>query len=180
MFCPNCGTKLEDDAVFCTSCGVQLNKDQGSAPQPAAQPEAVSEQTVENTWQEAPQQNANQDVWQQAEPGAQAEGQTQPPADVVAPPDYMTINIILTVVSVFACCFSCIGVIGIITGIIGIVSASGVRSAMSAHNYALAEQKSKTAKNMWIVTAVILGVSVFFGILFAVMGMSSYILEEFL
>lgn len=92
----------------------------------------------------------------------------------------MTVNIILTVVSVFACCFSCIGVIGIITGIIGIVSASGVRSAMSAHNYALAEQKSKTAKNMWIVTAVILGVSVFFGILFAVMGMSSYILEEFL
>ena len=32
MFCPNCGTKLEDDAVFCTSCGIQLNKDQGSAP----------------------------------------------------------------------------------------------------------------------------------------------------
>ena len=24
MFCPNCGTKLEDGAVFCTSCGVRI------------------------------------------------------------------------------------------------------------------------------------------------------------
>ena len=27
MFCPNCGTKLEDGAVFCTSCGVRIAQD---------------------------------------------------------------------------------------------------------------------------------------------------------
>ena len=54
-----------------------------------------------------------------------------------------------------------------------------VRSAIQAHNYALAEQKSKAAKNMWIATAVILGVSVLLGLLLAVTGFMTGFMEEF-
>ena len=36
MFCPKCGTQLEDGARFCPTCGRQVN---GA---PAAQPEPVS------------------------------------------------------------------------------------------------------------------------------------------
>lgn len=71
----------------------------------------------------------------------------------------------LTVVSVFVCCFSCLSIAALVTGIIGIVSGTQVRSAIQAHDYALAEQKSKAAKNMWIATAVILGVSVVLAII---------------
>lgn len=28
MYCRNCGTKLEDDALFCTSCGVRISQEQ--------------------------------------------------------------------------------------------------------------------------------------------------------
>ena len=34
MFCPNCGTKLEDGAVFCTSCGVRIAQDTPTPVQP--------------------------------------------------------------------------------------------------------------------------------------------------
>jgi hypothetical protein len=160
MFCPNCGTKLDDDAVFCTSCGVRLAQDQ------------ASEQTAsEPVWQDAPvQEPASQEVWQSGAPS----GSEPPPqaAPMASPPDYLTINIILTVVSFFACCF---GIISLITGIIGIVNSAGVRSAMNAGNYALAEQKSRTAKNLWIATAIILGVSIIFGIVLAAMGFSNYL-----
>ena len=38
-FCPKCGTKLEDDAVFCSNCG---EKQPGFAPKPAAEETAPS------------------------------------------------------------------------------------------------------------------------------------------
>ena len=95
------------------------------------------------------------------------------------PPDYLTINIVLTVVSVFVCCFSCLSIAALVTGIIGIVMSTQVRSAIQAHNYALAEQKSKAAKNMWIATAVILGVSVLLGLLLTVTGFMTGFMEEF-
>ena len=43
----------------------------------------------------------------------------------------------------------------------------------------LAEQKSKAAKNMWIATAVILGVSVLLGLLLTVTGFMTGFMEEF-
>lgn len=85
----------------------------------------------------------------------------------------------LTVVSVFVCCFSCLSIAALVTGIIGIVMSTQVRSAIQAHNYALAEQKSKAAKNMWIATAVILGVSVLLGLLLTVTGFMTGFMEEF-
>ncbi|MGI5885192.1 MAG: zinc-ribbon domain-containing protein [Candidatus Spyradocola sp.] len=172
MFCPNCGTKLEDNAAFCPSCGASVNA-ANAAPSDsnassAAQPEQGSWQDAPTTPPAAP----NQDPWQQnAEQATVVDGGP-------TPPDYLTINIVLTVVSVFVCCFSCLSIAALVTGIIGIVMSTQVRSAIQAHNYALAEQKSKAAKNMWIATAVILGVSVLLGLLLAVTGFMSSFMEE--
>ena len=33
MFCPNCGTKNDDDALFCANCGTKLEV--AAAPAPA-------------------------------------------------------------------------------------------------------------------------------------------------
>jgi hypothetical protein len=32
MFCPKCGTQLEDDLNFCTECGARLDEDAGELP----------------------------------------------------------------------------------------------------------------------------------------------------
>lgn len=38
MFCSNCGTKLDQNAVFCSECGQKVNQDAAPAPQPEVQP----------------------------------------------------------------------------------------------------------------------------------------------
>ena len=166
MFCPNCGSKLEDNAAFCPSCGAPAKAASANAATDNAAPNnAAADSSAQNTWQEAPI--------------------APPPAGEATvtngtnPPDYLTINIVLTVVSVFVCCFSCLSIAALVTGIIGIVMSTQVRSAIQAHNYALAEQKSKAAKNMWIATAVILGVSVLLGLLLTVTGFMTGFMEEF-
>lgn len=32
MFCPNCGTRLQEDCVFCTNCGVRVKETEETAP----------------------------------------------------------------------------------------------------------------------------------------------------
>ena len=108
----------------------------------AAPNNAAADSSAQNTWQEAPI----------APPPAPNAGEATV-TNGTNPPDYLTINIVLTVVSVFVCCFSCLSIAALVTGIIGIVMSTQVRSAIQAHDYALAEQKSKAAKNMWIATA---------------------------
>ena len=44
MFCPNCGTKNEDDALFCGNCGTRLVID---APQETPVQESVEEEPEE-------------------------------------------------------------------------------------------------------------------------------------
>ena len=179
MFCPNCGAQIDDHAAFCPSCGAQQQPQQNPV-NPA--PEAASD-----GWKEAPAA-ANPDPWQQPVSGSQPASDAQPVSDSqpvsgevtsTNPPDYLTVNIVLTVLSVFVCCFSCLSIASLVTGIIGIVSSTQVRSAIQAHNYALAEQKSKAAKNMWIATAVILGVSVVLGIVVMVSGFLGGFMEGF-
>ena len=34
MFCPKCGTKIEDSISFCPNCGSQTNLNQNVQPQP--------------------------------------------------------------------------------------------------------------------------------------------------
>ncbi|MGN0318503.1 MAG: zinc-ribbon domain-containing protein [Lachnospira sp.] len=58
MFCPNCGTKNEDDAVFCGNCGTSLAVNQDTSA-----PEAVAEtvtETVAETVTEATAETAKQ------------------------------------------------------------------------------------------------------------------------
>lgn len=165
MFCNQCGTKLEEGTSFCSSCGARLSD------QPAA-----AEPVQENEWQ----QPAN-DGWQQPEAPVQQQPYyaQQPAGD--APKDYMTVNIILTVVSVLTCC-NCLSWVSLITSIIGIVASSNTKSANLAGDYNLAAEKSKTAKAMWIASAIILGVSILFSILaFAGFSgdLSSYLYDIF-
>ena len=168
MFCPNCGSKLEDNAAFCPSCGAPVKAASANAATDNAAPNnAAADSSI------APPPAPNSDPWQQQNAGEATV------TNGTNPPDYLTINIVLTVVSVFVCCFSCLSIAALVTGIIGIVMSTQVRSAIQAHNYALAEQKSKAAKNMWIATAVILGVSVLLGLLLTVTGFMTGFMEEF-
>ncbi len=50
MFCPDCGTQLNDGARFCTDCGKQISSSDGfSAPQSYQQPvEPISQHLPEN------------------------------------------------------------------------------------------------------------------------------------
>ena len=177
MFCPNCGSKLEDNAAFCPSCGAPVKAASANAATDNAAPNnAAADSSAQNTWQEAPiapPPAPNSDPWLQQSAGEAyvTNGRN--------PPEYLSIHIELTVVSVFVCCFSCLSIAALVTGIIGIVMSTQVRSAIQAHNYALAEQKSKAAKNMWIATAVILGVSVLLGLLLTVTGFMTGFMEEF-
>lgn len=82
--------------------------------------------------------------------------------EALAPADYTTVNIILLVVSLLSCC-TCISIPAIITSIIGVVSGSACKKAIAAGNMELAAKKSKTAKTLWIVSAVILALAIIAG-----------------
>ena len=159
MFCPNCGTKLEDGAVFCTSCGVRIAQD---TPTPV-QPEQPADSAQQPLQSEAPVQQpapAEQpDIWHQAANDAPEDTWQQPTQDQqppfeqpivtntvpggAAPKDYLVVNIVLTALC-FLCC-SCINFFGLITGIIGIVSSSQVRKAVAAGDLALADRGNEAA-----------------------------------
>ena len=192
MFCPNCGTKLEDGAVFCTSCGVRIAQD---TPTPV-QPEQPADSAQQPLQSEAPVQQpapAEQpDIWHQAANDAPEDTWQQPAQDQqppfeqpivtntvpggAAPKDYLVVNIVLTVLC-FLCC-SCINFFGLISGIIGIVSSSQVRKAVAAGDLALADQKSRTAKAMMIATAVIFGLAVIMSIILVATGALQGAMDE--
>ena len=92
-----------------------------------------------------------------------------------APADYVTINIILCVASVLTCC-GCISIASLVTSIIGIVAGSARKKAIAAGDWATAEAKSKTAKTMWIVSAVIVGVSILSAIVLFLTGAAASML----
>lgn len=180
MFCPNCGTKLPDGAAFCSNCG---NKIQAAPVEPVteiptqqpAEPvyeQPAPEQPAEPVYEEpAPEQPAPENfTYEYTEPDGQPT--PEPAAQVVpdqAPADYMTINIILCVASVLTCC-GCVSIASIITSIIGIVAGSACKKAIAAGDWATAEAKSKTAKTMWIISAVIVGVSIIAAIILFATG----------
>jgi|GEM_PF-3430718 len=57
MFCPNCGTKLEDDVKFCPNCGNQISQNDSSSQEAKQVEPAAQTETVENTTAEATQAN---------------------------------------------------------------------------------------------------------------------------
>ena len=174
MFCPNCGTKLEDGAVFCTSCGVRIAQD---TPTPV-QPEQPADSAQQPLQSEAPVQQpapAEQpDIWHQAANDAPEDTWQQPAQDQQPPFEQ---PIVTNTVLCFLCC-SCINFFGLITGIIGIVSSSQVRKAVAAGDLALADQKSRTAKAMMIATAVIFGLAVIMSIILVATGALQGAMDE--
>lgn len=59
MFCPNCGTKLEDGVKFCPNCGNQISQNDSTSQaannvEPAKEAETVENTTVENASVENP------------------------------------------------------------------------------------------------------------------------------
>lgn len=172
MFCPNCGNKLPDGAAFCSNCGTKIQAapvepvteiptQQPAPEQPAPEQPAEPVYEAPAPEQPAPEQPAPETfTYEYTEPDGQPT--PEPAAQVVpdqAPADYMTINIILCVASVLTCC-GCVSIASLITSIIGIVAGSACKKAIAAGDWATAEAKSKTAKTMWIVSAVIVGVSI--------------------
>lgn len=182
MFCPNCGTKLPDGAAFCSNCG---NKIQAAPVEPVT--EIPTQQPAEPVYEQpapeqpAPEQPAEpvyerpvyeQPVYEQPAEPVYEQPVPEQPAQVVpdqAPADYMTINIILCVASVLTCC-GCVSVASLITSIIGIVAGSACKKAVAAGDWATAEAKSKTAKTMWIVSAVLVGLSIIAAIILFATG----------
>ena len=83
MFCPNCGSQLEDDAAFCTNCGTSISKDEEpgvtagetlSEEDNVSRLEAASGQTPDSG--PAPGQEA------QALPDAEPDVNVPPPGDI--------------------------------------------------------------------------------------------------
>ena len=193
MFCPNCGTKLPDEAMFCANCGTKLQAapvyeeptvtapvfDEPATARPVATaPEAPVHEPV--SARPAPQpvterpvivrepvsaRPAPQPVTERPSPAPKAPAapvEAELDGDVVAPADYTTVNVILMIVSILSCC-SCVSIISFITSLIGVISGSGCKKAIAAGDLAAAEKKGKTAKIMWVISAVLLALAILFG-----------------
>ena len=104
MFCPNCGTKNEDDALFCASCGTRLVEDTVQNTDTISQtPETVEATEPVVTGSIAPEQPAGGFDPNQAAGGFnpnQAAGNFKAPA--VKMDKWMMIVIVEAVVAVFA------------------------------------------------------------------------------
>ena len=167
MFCPNCGNKLPDGALFCANCGAKVQSDPAPASDPVYEAPVTEEPVTAQPYEEP--------VTEQ--PAYEAPVSAQPAGDVTAPADYMTVNIILLIVSVLSCC-GCVSIASIVTSIIGIVSGNACKKAIAEGDWATAEAKSKTAKTMWIVSAVIVGVSIIAGLILVLTGAIAGVASE--
>lgn len=74
MFCPNCGSQVDENATsFCPNCGAPVNNGQANP---------GNNQNAQNTWQQAgnyQQPNYQQDAYQQYAPGNQYNPNGEPP-----------------------------------------------------------------------------------------------------
>ena len=100
MYCPFCGTKLEDNSIFCTDCGKRVNEPQANAPQttnisetntPAPAPEPTPTPTVQTpaptpAAQPAPVQRPVATVTPASVPKAAPTAPTAPKAAPIATP----------------------------------------------------------------------------------------------
>ena len=189
VFCANCGTKLQaapEAPVYeepATARPVAVEPEAPVVERPvAAEPvserpvvmrEPVSVRPAPQPVTERPAPKA-EPVSARPAPAPKAPAPAPKPApkapaapveiddEVVAPADYTTVNIILMVVSILSCC-SCVSIIAFVTSLIGVISGSGCKKAIAAGDLAAAQKKGKTAKIMWIISAVLLALAILFG-----------------
>lgn len=158
MYCTNCGAQLPSDSKKCDICGTVLAPPVQQQQQPAYYPPPPPPQQA---YGQQPPQGYGQPPFSPP-PGM------QPPA---AAQDYLALNIILTILSVIGCCFS-ISCLGIPLGIAGIIYSSNARKAYAAGDLYAGNTAAKTAKTLFIIGAVILALSIAFGVLAAIFGWS--------
>lgn len=82
------------------------------------------------------------------------------PATPLKPKNWLTENIVATVVGLFCCCG-----VNAITGVIGIVFSTQVDTKYNAGDYAGAESSANTAKIMFYVTAGLVALGVILNII---------------
>lgn len=164
MFCPNCGTQIAENAQFCPNCGIKMQ----AAEEPAT---ARVEPVIEKPFVEEPATYAPNHV----ENNENTAKEPVAPAD--APADYTAANVITLIVSLLTCC-GCIPVVSLITSIVGLTSASACKKALAAGDLTLAKAKGKTAKTMWVISAVMLGISILFGLLVLILSIASPSIAE--
>ncbi len=211
MFCPNCGTKVADDAVFCMNCGTKLQVAAPAQPEPTTYQEPITytppvvddepatvyakaevekaEPILEETIAAEPVVEAPKaapvyeapvfeaPVYEAPAYEAPVVEEAERAEDVVIPADYKAPNIILLIVSVLSCC-GCVSVASIITSVVGLIAACGVKKAAEAGDMAKAQSKSKLAKTMWILSAVIVGLSIVLTLVFALTGVFGGVMAE--
>lgn len=189
-FCANCGTKLQAAAEKPAQPAPVM--DEPTTARPVQQPVPAPEKpvivrepaTARPAAPAAPiaQEPVSARPVQQPAPAAPKAPVQKPAApkapvnaadgEAAAPADYTVVNVILLVVSLLSCC-SCVSIVSIVTSIIGIVSGSACKKAIAAGDLDLAAKKGKTAKTMWIISAVLLGLAIILGLVFVLIGSMS-------
>ena len=120
MYCPKCGAQIPDGSISCGNCKMII-------PSPPSQPPDFSAFPPHGNF-------------------------PRPPGASMAPPfsrpqDYLTHNIIITVISALSC--SCLN---LATKIIGIIFAPNARNAFARGDYAAGASAAKTARILFIVS----------------------------
>jgi hypothetical protein len=146
MFCPNCGTQLDDNAKFCSKCGAKTGAEGAQeAPRP--------------TQPQTPQAQYGYKQYDQNE--------IKPSVSIIPFQDFFTHNIIITILSVFCCVCP-----GLITSIVGLVFSSKARTAASLGDIVNAQSSSNTAKTMFYISLVLIIISFIISIIYvAVVGL---------
>jgi len=130
MQCPKCGWQNPDNVTKCNNCFTEMTPAAPQQPQP-------TQQMPQQPYAQQPQQPYTQQPYGQA-PG----GQTVP--------DYMIWSVIITIVSLFCCCYLPVPVA---FGIVAIVKSSQANNKKAMGDYLGALRESNAAKT-WLYWAV--------------------------
>ena len=176
MFCPNCGSKIDDNAPFCSFCGAKLGASGGSGYESDIESivDSAGEPAVKSRiTRPEPEQPASSAPHYSAPSAPQsAPGYTPPPAQPAPaqiPSDFLAIHIVFCAISaVFI--LACFPIASLVTSIVGIVIACACRNAIKAGDWATAEAKSRTSKNLWIASAIVLGVTLLLSLIGAIIN----------
>ncbi len=137
MFCPNCGTQLNDNAKFCSKCGAKTES-AGAA--------------------EAPRPNTRQEQYGFTE---SVHNDIKQSVSSITVQDFFTHNVIITICSVLCC-----GCPGLITSLIGLVFSSKARTAAAAGDIVNAQSSANTARIMFYISLALVIISIIFWIIY--------------
>ncbi|MGN1249480.1 MAG: zinc-ribbon domain-containing protein [Candidatus Spyradocola sp.] len=176
MFCTNCGSKIDDNAPFCSFCGAKLGAsgDSGYESDIESIVDSAGEPAVKSRiTRPEPEQPASSAPYY-SEPSApqSAPGYTPPPAQPApakTPSDFLAIHIVLCVASTVLW-WMCLPIASLVTSIIGIVTACSCRNAIKAGDWATAKAKSRTSRNLWIASAIVLGLLLLYVVVVFILG----------